>query len=188
MREAGASIAVATGPYYLPRAIQEAEHEMVVVADHSPLPVVFYNIPEMVGYGLRGEWVQQIAKHPNVCGYKDSSNDFEHHQEVLDGTDRATFTVLMGKEGLLKQALESGARGIVVSLLQADPGPFVRLTRAAEAKDWESAAEEQERVRAVVEEFLAYAAGVQDASVFGSLMAFLEEKLRRQGQKLRLRW
>ena len=185
MREAGASFAVATGPYYLPRAIAEIEHEMVAVADQSPLPVIFYNMPEMLGYGLRAEWVQQISKHPNVVGYKDSSNDFAHHQAVLSGTDRGEFTVMMGKEGLLMQALQTGARGIVVSLLHADPGPFVRLMRYAEANDWNAAAEEQERVRGVVDEFLA---SIHSPSGFGSLLVFLEEKLRTQGLDLRLRW
>src|SRR5580698_5657318 len=55
MQRAGAEVAVATGPYYLSRLIDEAEADLAIVAAESPLPVIFYNIPEFVGYGLRPE-------------------------------------------------------------------------------------------------------------------------------------
>lgn len=181
---AGVRVAVATGPFYLPRAISEIEDEMHAIADRSPLPVIFYNIPEVLGYGLRPEWVHAIARHPNVYGYKDSSNDFGHHQAVLNGIDGNSFTVLIGKERLLMEALRIGARGIVVSLLQADPGPFVRLVRYASAQDWAAAAEEQARVIQVVDEFLLH---IEEGKVFSSLMSFLEMKLRGQRLDLRLR-
>lgn len=55
MQRAGAEVAVATGPYYLSRLIREAGADLTRVTAESPLPVIFYNTPEFVGYGLRPE-------------------------------------------------------------------------------------------------------------------------------------
>src|SRR5581483_6841630 len=75
MKDAGAQVAVATGPYYLSRLQEERENDMLRLVADSPLPLIIYDIPEFVGYQFRPEWIGQIADHENVVGYKDSSDD-----------------------------------------------------------------------------------------------------------------
>lgn len=61
-------------------------------------------------------------------GFKDSSGDLERFRALagmLEG--KRDFYLLQGKEHLLADALEGGASGFVVSLVQIEPGPFVAL-------------------------------------------------------------
>ncbi len=183
MKLAGASAAVTTGPYYLSRLPQEAEADLLEVACKSPLPVIYYNIPEFVGYGLRPEWIAEMADHPNVVGYKDSSDDLGHHLNVLERTRAKDFSVLIGKELLLAQALRSGATGLVVSLVQADPDPFVSLARNAAAGDWTAAMANQTQIQKLVEDFVIC---FRKRPVFSTLLVYLEERLRQQGIPVRL--
>ena len=154
MKKSGADVMVTTAPYYLSHTIEEAEADLEKVADRSPLPVIFYNIPEFVGYGLRPEWLETMAGHPNLVGYKDSSNDLNHHLEVLKRTEKKDFSVLIGKELLLLEAFKAGAKGLVLSFANAFPEPFVELVNHAKASNWEAVAGCQERAAKIIEDFL----------------------------------
>lgn len=183
MAKAGADAVVTTGPYYLPRAQREIETTLECVADRSPLSVVFYNQPDLVGYGLRAEWVGEIAQHPNVAGYKDSSNNCQHLLEVLRLTRDKDFGVLVGKEVLLADALRAGAKGFVVSFLQAEPDLFVALMNKGRVGDWKAVGIHQARITRMVEEFLVE---YKRHPVFSTLLTRLEARIRRHGLAIRL--
>lgn len=183
MRKAGADYVVTTGPFYLSRLAEEAEADLLAVADRSPLPVIYYNLPEFVGYGLRAEWIAEAARHANVAGYKDSSDDSEHFNEVLARTRGEDFAVLIGKERLVESALRCGAEGLVVSLLMVEPDPFVSLVKHARVGDWEAAAQEQRRVQQIIADFKKV---FEQRPVFSTLMQYLESKLRERGIAVRL--
>jgi 4-hydroxy-tetrahydrodipicolinate synthase len=183
MKSAGADLAVATGPYYLSRLQEEREGELELLADRSPLPVMFYDIPEFVGYRLSACWLERMADHENVVGYKDSSDDWRHHLDVLARTRCKKFAVLMGKELLLADALQSGAQGLVVSLLQADPEPFVVMTEEATKGNWEAVRQQQGQVGKIVDDFLTW---YKPRPVFSTLLRYLEFKLRANGLDIRL--
>lgn len=183
MQRAGAEVAVATGPYYPSRLIHEAEADLTIVAAESPLPVIFYNIPEFVGYGLRPEWIGEMASSPRVVGYKDSNDDLEHHVAVLERTRGKNVSVFIGKELLLSQALQSGANGIIVSLLLAEPEPFLAIGRNVASGNRPAAAENHARIAKLVQEFGEI---FRKRPVFSTLMSFLEDRLRQQGVTLTL--
>ena len=177
MRAAGADVVVATPPYYLTYLAAEAERLLEEMADKSPLPVVFYNIPELVGYGVRPEWVADIASHPNVVGYKDSSNRLDDLLKILSLTKNKSFAVLVGKELILEPALRAGAAGIVVSFANVFPEVFVRMLACRDAADWDGVADCQRTVGKIVADF----GTRRKNTVFSSLMFYLEEELDKKG-------
>ena len=66
------------------------------VADHSPLPVLLYNIPRCVPYNIPVELVAELAQHRNIIGIKDSSGSIERIRELIEATGtapRRTVTV-----------------------------------------------------------------------------------------------
>jgi len=63
-------------------------HYFRSVADHSPLPVLLYNIPKCVPYAIPVEMVAELAQHPNILGIKDSTGDIER----IDSLVKATLT------------------------------------------------------------------------------------------------
>ena len=182
MKKAGADMAVVTAPYYLSYSIQEAEANLERVLDSSPLPVILYNIPEFIGYSLRPEWLESVSEHPNAVGYKDSTNDLEHHLDVLKRTKGKIFSVLIGKELLLSAAFVAGARGLVLSFANVFPEPFVELVKAARISDWETVEKNQQIAREIVENFLLKRTG----KYFSSLMLYLQQEFHNRGIDLRL--
>lgn len=183
MKEAGASAVVTTGPYYLPRSIAQVEDALIWVADRCPLPLLLYNMPELVGYCFRPDWLRTLTKHPTISGYKDSSNDLQHHWEVLDAAQSSGWEVLIGKERLLLDAIRIGASGTVVSLSHLDPALFARLTRQAIMGQWAAAEESQEAIDRITLDFMNAYGG---RPLFSDLMEYLEAGLRRAGMELRL--
>jgi 4-hydroxy-2-oxoglutarate aldolase len=56
------------------------------VADHSPIPVLVYNVPVFTGYDIPPELVIELANHPNIIGIKESGGDAEKIRRMVEGT------------------------------------------------------------------------------------------------------
>jgi 4-hydroxy-2-oxoglutarate aldolase len=59
------------------------------VADHSPLPVLLYNIPKCVPYQIPIELIAELAHHPNIIGIKDSSGSVDRIHAAVEATRNA---------------------------------------------------------------------------------------------------
>jgi 4-hydroxy-2-oxoglutarate aldolase len=59
------------------------------VADHSPLPVLLYNIPKCVPYQIPIELIAELAHHPNIIGIKDSSGSVDRIRASVEATQGA---------------------------------------------------------------------------------------------------
>jgi len=71
-------------------------HYFRSVADHSPLPVILYNIPQFVPYTIPVEVIVELAQHPNIIAIKDSSGSVERIRALVaatSGVSRRTVTV-----------------------------------------------------------------------------------------------
>ena len=64
--------------YYAPQMGEKAIlHHFNTVADRSPLPILLYNIPKFVPFEIPIQMIQELAKHPNVIGIKDSRDNLD---------------------------------------------------------------------------------------------------------------
>src|SRR5207249_9949144 len=94
------------------------------VADHSPLPVVIYNMPaSAAGIDLDAETICTLAEHPNIIGVKDSAGNMAKLAHIVAQSVRAPqallpghFRVFAGSAGYLLPALVVGAVGAVAAL------------------------------------------------------------------------
>src|ERR1035437_5858351 len=59
------------------------------VADHSPLPVLLYNIPRFVPYDIPIDLVAELAQHGNIIGIKDSSGSISRIEATVEATRSA---------------------------------------------------------------------------------------------------
>jgi len=91
------AVLVRTPTYYSTQMTpQVVANYFRAVADHSPLPVVLYNIPRCVPYQIPVEMVAELAHHPNIIAIKDSSGSLERIQGIVEATrnaPRRTVTV-----------------------------------------------------------------------------------------------
>jgi 4-hydroxy-2-oxoglutarate aldolase len=145
--EAGADAALVITPYfYKSRMTADAlTSHFTTVADHSPLPVFIYNVPQNTGVVIEPVTIAALAAHPNIIGVKDSSGNFAALAETIRRAP-AGFKVMVGNGGILYPSLLMGATGAILAVACAAPRPCVELYNAVASGDHTKARDLQNRV------------------------------------------
>lgn len=134
--ECGALAVVAAPPYYF----QVSEADLLAyfkrLALESPLPLFLYNAPLNTHHWIEVETVIQLAAESNVAGLKDSGLKMGYFHAVREGVrDLSDFSLLVGPDDLLAEAVLMGAHGGMAGGSNVWPRLFVALYEAAEAGD-----------------------------------------------------
>ena len=100
-------------PMFLKPTRQELYLHFKTIAEAVPdTPVLLYNNPGRVGYGLSADLVDELAHTvPNIVGMKDTSGDITLTSEFIRRTRDVGFRVFGGKDTLLYASLCHGAVG-----------------------------------------------------------------------------
>ncbi|QDU90943.1 putative 2-keto-3-deoxy-galactonate aldolase YagE [Pirellulimonas nuda] len=134
--DAGANAVVATSPFYVPLEQHELVSYIRTLADASTLPVFLYNMPRLTKTWFDVATVERLMEIDSVVGLKDSSGDLEYLAAVCAlARKRAGWSVLVGPEDLLVQAVGLGADGCVGGGGNVWPRLLVDLYQAAVAGD-----------------------------------------------------
>jgi 4-hydroxy-tetrahydrodipicolinate synthase len=145
--EAGASAVVVAPPYYLRPSQADLLRHIERLAREIPLPLFLYNIPNLAKVSFEPETVLRAADIPGVIGFKDSSGDLIYLQRVLRRlSSRPEFTVLIGPEELLAQAMLLGAHGGISGGANAWPNLYVDLYRDAAGRAFDRVERHQKRI------------------------------------------
>lgn len=120
--ERGVDAVLVVAPHYFASSMTDdaLRSHYLRLADESPVPVILYNIPKYMHFRLSKPLVQELARHQNVIGIKDSSGDKASFEEYL-APQGDSFTTITGSGQLWGTALQMGARGgiLAVSLFAA---------------------------------------------------------------------
>lgn len=134
--DSGADAVVAAPPYYLP----EGQPELIEYTRHLlpelPLPFFLYNMPSLTKVSFEVETVRTLMDEPKIRGIKDSSGNMTYFHRLCGlARGRADWTILMGPEELLLDAVMAGGHGGVNGGANVFPELYVALHRAAAAGD-----------------------------------------------------
>jgi len=145
--ERGVDAVLVVAPHYFGAAMTEdaLRAHYLQVADESPAPVILYNIPKYMHFKLSQSLVQELAKHENVVGIKDSSGERDL-MEVYLTAQSEKFTALTGSGQLWKTALQMGARGGILAVSLFAPGLATAVAEAVSRKDGATADTLQDRL------------------------------------------
>lgn len=152
---AGADALVATLPYYFPpygdQAVLDHFHH---VAASTSLPLIVYNIPQLVKGVVTVEAVAALAQDGSAAGIKDSSADFAYFQSLIFRlSDMPHFRIFQGNEFHTAASLLIGAHGGVLGIANLAPRLCVQLYEAASGGDIGQAREFQRRLTALSQIF-----------------------------------
>ncbi len=87
---------VLTPSYYLDQMTDEALiAHFVSIADHSPIPILIYNVPKYTHLNISLNVLSRLSEHPNVVGMKDSKGDVEQVERFVKQGSK-TFQVVVG--------------------------------------------------------------------------------------------
>jgi dihydrodipicolinate synthase/N-acetylneuraminate lyase len=130
--DAGAQAVVLAPPYYFPAGQAELLKYVEHIASELPLPVFLYNLPSHTKLCFEPETLRRLIEIPNITGLKDSSGDMIYfHQVWRLAEERADWTLLIGPEELLAEAVLLGAHGGVPGGANLCPRLYVDLYQAA---------------------------------------------------------
>ncbi len=134
--DAGADAVVAAPPYYLP----EGQPELIEYTRHLlpelPLPFFIYNMPSLTKVSFEVDTVRALMDEPRILGVKDSSGNMTYfHRLCHIAGERPDWSILMGPEELLLDAVLAGGHGGVNGGANVFPELYTALHRAAAAGD-----------------------------------------------------
>jgi 4-hydroxy-tetrahydrodipicolinate synthase len=138
--EEGVDVVVATLPTYYALTEDQMKLYFEQLADAIPGPLMMYNIPTTTHMSLPLQVIDELSRHPNIVGIKDS----ERSDERLDASlalwaGRGDFSHFLGWSFRSAQSLLKGGDGLVPSTGNFSAGLYNDLQKAAlEGKEEEA--------------------------------------------------
>jgi 2-dehydro-3-deoxy-D-pentonate aldolase len=155
-KEAGAAAVVLAAPYYFPAGQTELISYVEHIAAELPLPLMLYNMPELTKVWFEIDTVRRLAQLENIVGVKDSSGDLKYFEQLIGLKKlQPEWTILVGTERILVDAVRLGGDGGVCGGANIFPSLFVACHRATVAGDearlnqLTAAVEELQRIYAI---------------------------------------
>ncbi|MCP4887777.1 MAG: dihydrodipicolinate synthase family protein [Planctomycetaceae bacterium] len=134
--QAGAHAAVLSTPYYFPAGQTELVRYIGQVVEHLPgeLPLMLYNMPSLTKVWFEIDTLRRLADMPRIVGVKDSSGDLKYFRDLISlKTTRPDWSVLIGPEHLMAEAVQIGGDGGVNGGANVYPELFTQLYEAVVA-------------------------------------------------------
>ena len=104
------------------------------LAPELALPLFLYNMPANTKVAFEPETVRRAMEIPNIIGLKDSSGDMIYFHHLLGLLpQRPDWTLLVGPEELLAEAVLAGGHGGMCGGANISPRLYVDLYEAASA-------------------------------------------------------
>lgn len=124
----GAHAALVVTPHYFSDRIDDRAliNYYTMLADHSPIPIILYNVPKFTHINLSIHAVSVLSKHSNIIGIKASSGNINLISEYLNNTEKK-FNVLIGTAGVLFTALTLGCTGGILALANIAPSQCIKV-------------------------------------------------------------
>ena len=146
----GADAVVAPATFYYRSNQAEIVELFRAVARRSALPVIAYNLPQIVNVSLEAATVAQLAREGTIRGIKDSSPDLIATREMMLAVRGIPgFSALTGHELAVDVALAMGMAGAVPGLANVAPRPYVDMYDHVRAGRFDQARVLQERLIAL---------------------------------------
>ena len=126
-------------PYYNKPSQEGLYQHFKTVSEHSPLPIILYNVPGRTGVNMTAATTIRIAgDFPNVIGIKEASGKIDQIQEILDWRSR-DYLVLSGDDALTLDLMSRGADGVISVAVNAFPRKMMTCIDLAKKGDFEGA-------------------------------------------------
>jgi len=135
-KDAGAQAVVLAPPYYFPAGQAELLEYLKHLTPELPLSLFLYNMPSYTKLVFEPKTVRAAAAITGIVGIKESSGDMVYFRQLLSLLKKQPdFSLLIGQEELLAEAVLAGAHGGVCGGANLAPRLYVDLYNAAYSKD-----------------------------------------------------
>lgn len=158
-QEAGAAACLVVTPFFLHPSDKGIYQHFYEIAKAVDIPIILYNIPQVVDAYLPRTVVEDLADIPNVVALKDSSGNLAYTMEVLEMT-QGRLDVLIGHDEVVLPALAGGCSGMILASAQVFPEVWQRIYAAMQVGDLQTARALQLSVQKLARIFCRHGGGV----------------------------
>jgi 4-hydroxy-tetrahydrodipicolinate synthase len=155
----GATAVLVVTPYFLhpsDKGVYQHFHDIATTVD---IPLILYNIPQVVDRYLPREVVEDLADLPNVVGVKDSSGNLTYTMELLEYVgDR--IDILVGHDEVVLPALAGGVSGVILASAQVYPEVWQAVIQFVKEGNLVAARKAQREVQKLSRIFCRHGGGV----------------------------
>ena len=151
----GCDAALVVTPYYNKPTQAGLFAHYTMLADHSPLPIVLYDVPSRTGVALATETTIKLFEHRNIIGIKDASGQHGNWLALSNGVDLERKSLLSGDDDAFAFIQALGGAGIISASANVVPEIFVALYDHAMRGEWEAAFRLQRKVFPLVKALFA---------------------------------
>lgn len=125
-------------PYYNKPTQNGLYEYFSAVAEHSPKPVVLYNVPGRTGVNISDATTLRLAENSNIAAIKEASGNYAQIFRILTGAPEG-FQVFSGNDDETLSLMASGASGIISVVSNIVPDKMAALCNAIFANDYTTA-------------------------------------------------
>jgi len=144
--ELGVDALVAHVPYYYPLSQKHILNYFQQLASAVSLPLIVYNMPMTTNMSIDLKTADELSKHPNIVGYKESERGEERMEKAIGlWKDRADFSYLLGWAAKSYEGMLLGADGLVPSTGNLTPQLYSTIYQNVLAGNNEAAQKAQEK-------------------------------------------
>jgi 4-hydroxy-tetrahydrodipicolinate synthase len=137
----GVSALLSVSPYYSKPPQEGIIRHFSSIADHSPVPVILYNIPSRTASNLTAETTLRLATHENIIGTKEASGNLEQCMKISKNMPK-DFLLLSGDDMQTVAMYSIGAKGVISVLANAYPKIFSKIKEHAFAGNYARASQQ----------------------------------------------
>ncbi|POA98700.1 4-hydroxy-tetrahydrodipicolinate synthase [Chromobacterium sinusclupearum] len=132
--EAGADMVLSVVPYYNKPTQEGIYQHFKAIADHSPLPVILYNVPGRTVADMSNDTALRLAAHPNIVGLKDATGDIGRACDLALRAPEG-FALYSGDDATGMAFMLSGGHGVISVTANIAPKLMSELCVAATSGD-----------------------------------------------------
>jgi 4-hydroxy-tetrahydrodipicolinate synthase len=139
-------------PYFFSYEQQDLGAFCREVCRNVSVPCFLYNLPSFTNPLEVETAIDLLTTVPNLVGLKDSSGQTPRLEPLARARSRSNFSLFVGDDSLLLEALRAGWDGVVSGIACFAPELIVSVYRAYRAGDVSTAADRQSELDALLEE------------------------------------
>ena len=141
----GVTAVLSVSPYYNKPSQEGIIQHYKVVADHSPVPVVLYNVPGRTASNITADTTLRLAEHSNIIGTKEASGQLEQCMKIAKYAPK-NFLLISGDDMLTVPIYSLGGKGVISVLANAYPVIFRKMKEHAFNGNFGKASQEQFKI------------------------------------------
>lgn len=142
----GFTAILSASPYYSKPSQQGIFEHYKAIGNHSPLPVILYNVPGRTASNITAETTLRLAKEvENIAGIKEASGNIVQCMHILEKRPEG-FLVVSGDDHITLPLIACGADGVISVVANCFPKEFSDLVRYSLSHDFAHAQELQNKL------------------------------------------